>query len=349
MKPLTRPNKSCALAVTTGFLCVSACQPVPVTKTDLPVKPVVQPALKTLSIYPAHFQSWLTENPEQASAFEALRAYLTREGVADVLPLWQLIQTETPETAAQCGVEGFAMPPKEMWPTMVPTLRLVRQEIVPLLGPVKVLSSFRTPEANRCSSGAPQSPHRRYSALDLSVVAPMAQKELFAKLCKRWDQVPDVLGFGLGAYYTRSQPWLNKEGRFHIDTLGRRTWGFGYGAYTSHCRELGYISVKSPDQIKAEDEAKLKVEADVLAKEVADAKAKSEAIAIAKAKAKEDARVQVLEARKAAAAVKDVAVTPANAGAASVQNVIASKTLEPKDKAGESPSREKREHSAPKP
>ena len=102
-------------------------------------------------------------------------------------------------------------------------------------------------------------------------------------------------------------------------------------------------------KIKAEDEAKLKVEADVLAKEVADAKAKSEAIAIAKAKAKEDARVQVLEARKAAAAVKDVAVTPANAGAASVQNVIASKTLEPKDKAGESPSREKREHSAPKP
>jgi hypothetical protein len=279
---------------------VSSCQPAPAPVPPAQEKVGPKVTAPTPSPYPADFQAWLSSNPENATRFDALKAYLTREGVGDVLPAWQLVQTETQEAASECEIVRYAVPPQDMWPTIVPTLRLVRDQIVPLLGPVKVLSSFRTNEANKCALGAPESPHKRYSALDLAMVEPIPQKEMFAKLCKHWYELSPSWGYGLGAYYIRNYPQYNQEGRFHVDTLGRRTWGFSYGAYTSHCRELGYIKVKSPEQIKAEEEAKLKAEADALAKTEAEAKAKLEAETkakkdaeiLAKAKAKEDARLK---------------------------------------------------------
>jgi hypothetical protein len=275
---------------------------------EAPIAPVVRPvAVEAVANIgsqdgegPPYFRDWLAANPSEGVRYEALKAYLAREGVGDVLPVWQLVQTETVEAATKCEIAGFAIPPETMWPSIVPTLRLVRQEIVPLVGPVKVLSSFRTAEANSCAAGAEGSPHRSYRALDLATVNEVPQKELFAKLCKRWDQLSPDWRFGLGAYYTKYQPTLNQEGRFHVDTMGRRTWGFGYGAYTSHCRELGYISVKSPAQIKAEEEAKLKAEADALAKAEADAKAMAEEEA--KAKLERDKAMEAEKRLKAEAA-----------------------------------------------
>jgi hypothetical protein len=309
----------CAALLFLGLLMAS-CKPAPPSQ-PLPISPVATKAdPPTTNGYPADFTAWLAANPDQATQFDDLKAYLKREGVADVLPLWQLVQTETTEAAAKCEIAGYAVPPRDIWPTIVPTLRLVQAEIIPLLGPVKVLSSFRTNEANKCSLGAPESPHKRYSALDLAMVDPIPQKEMFAKLCKHWYGLSPRWGYGLGAYYVRNYEAFNEEGRFHVDTLGRRTWGYSYGAYTSHCRELGYIKVKSPEQIKAEEEAKLKAEADALAKTEADAKAKIEAEAkakleaetLVKAKAKEDARIQALAAEQAA---KTAAKTKAKAEA----------------------------------
>jgi hypothetical protein len=288
--------------LTALFLCglaFAACKPAQQASAPTPsLAPKVVPQPPTPSPYPPQFQAWLDANPAQIPRLKALNAYLTREGVADVLPLWQIVQTETIEAAQKCEIEGFAVPPQDMWPTMVPTLRLVKQEIVPLLGPVKVLSSFRTNAANKCSLGAPESPHKRYSALDLAMVNPIPQKDMFAKLCKHWHGLAPNWGYGLGAYYVRGYPAYNEEGRFHVDTLGRRTWGHSYGAYTSHCRELGYIKVKSPEQIKAEEEAKLKAEADALVKTEADAKAKLEA----DAKAKELEKTKLAEKAKKKAA-----------------------------------------------
>jgi hypothetical protein len=307
--PVQRAQLGLRASLLAICVLIASCQPAPQAPVPTPPRTVLKQAAQPPSPYPADFQVWLVANPDQASQFEELKAYLTREGVADVLPLWQVIQTETIEAATKCEIPGFAVPSQDIWPSIVPTLRLVKQEIIPLLGPVKVLSSFRTNEANKCSLGAPQSPHKRYSALDLAMVDPMPQKEMFVKLCKHWSGLSPRWGYGLGAYYVRGYPAYNQEGRFHVDTLGRRTWGHSYGAYTSHCRELGYIKVKSPEQIKAEEEAKLKAQADALAKAETDAKAKIEADAkaklqaetLSKAKAKEDARLKANEAAKAAA------------------------------------------------
>jgi Peptidase M15 len=332
---MSPPNQSRAYGMRSalrllGIFCavlLASCKPAnppPPTITQVRALPVTGNQARTTTEFPADFSIWLQENPASVVQIEALKAYLAREGVADVLPIWQLVQTETPQAAAQCQISGYAIPPQEMWPTIVPTLRLIRQEIVPLLGPVQVLSSFRTNEANRCSEGAPQSPHKRYSALDLAMVSPIPQKEMFAKLCKHWYGLSPRWAYGLGAYYVRGYAAYNQEGRFHVDTLGRRTWGHSYGAYTSHCRELGYIQVKSPEQIKAEEEAKLKAEADALAKTEAEAKAKvdadriakAEAESTAKAKAKEDLRLQALATAN---------LTKANADAVPPVKIIAGK------------------------
>lgn len=308
--PRVHLNVRIALTALVLSFLVASCQPahkpkiIPQQKAATPQSQAAKPGA-----YPPDFQAWIAANPDQRTQLDALNAYLTREGVVDVLPIWQLIQTETEAAATKCEIPRFAVPPQDMWPTIVPTLRLVRQEIVPLLGPVKVLSSFRTNAANRCSLGAPQSPHKRYSALDLAVVNEMPQKEMFAKLCKHWYNLSPSWGYGLGAYYVRGYPAYNQEGRFHVDTLGRRTWGHSYGAYTSHCRELGYIKVKSPEQIKAEEEAKLELEADALAKTEADAKAKIavdlkaklDGESLAKAKLKEEVRLKAIAASKAKA------------------------------------------------
>lgn len=276
---LTGPKMLGLLRFTSAMFAVfviASIPPIPrVTFKADPAIPqkMARPAFPPADSVPPHFRAWLNTNPQEQPRFDALSAYLAQEGVGSVLPAWQLVQTETVDAATKCNIAGFAIPPESMWPAMVPTLRLVRDEIIPLVGPVKVLSSFRTAAANKCSAGAEGSPHRRFSALDLATLNELPQKELFAKLCKRWDQLPASMGFGLGAYYTKYQPYLNQEGRFHVDTMGRRTWGFGYGAYTSHCHELGYISVKSPAQIKAEEEAKLKAEEDVKLKLEAETKA----------------------------------------------------------------------------
>jgi Peptidase M15 len=249
---------------------------------------------------PPAFLAWLKANPDQAPRYEKFKAYLESQGVGEVLPAHAVIQTETESEIGRCGIAPYAVPDESLWPAMIPTLRLVRDHVVPAVGPVQVLSSYRTEEANRCSAGAKNSPHTRFGALDLQIRNDMSQKQLFARLCKLWDDLPAELGFGLGAYYTRSMPGANEEGRFHVDTLGRRTWGFGYGAYTSHCRELGYISVKSPQQIKAEEEAKLKAEEEAKLKLEADEKAKKDL----EAKAKLDAAKKLADLQKAEQAAK---------------------------------------------
>ncbi|NJR20338.1 MAG: hypothetical protein HC777_01880, partial [Hyphomonadaceae bacterium] len=122
----------------------------PFEQIATPTPPAVQPEQPDNT--PPHFRAWLAQNRDQVPRFDALKAFLDAQGVGEVLPSWQLIQTETVDAATKCAVPGFAVPPAEMWPAIVPTLRLVRDQIVPLVGPVQVLSSFRTAEANKMFS-----------------------------------------------------------------------------------------------------------------------------------------------------------------------------------------------------
>jgi Peptidase M15 len=310
----------------------------PTPQSTQPTKPpriVVATTVDPLAGAPQDFRDWLAANPAELPRYQAFVAFLNAQGVADILPPWQVVQADTHIATGRCEIDPYVVPEEEKWAQIIPTLWLIKETIVPAVGPVRVLSGYRTPAANRCANGAEGSAHMSFSALDLQAInanATADQKQLFATLCRVWHQSPSSDAFGLGAYYVRNWTGMNEEGRFHVDTIGKRTWGHSYGAYTSHCRELGYIRVKSPEQIEAEEKAKLKAEEDAKLKAEEDAAAQLKEQADAAAKAKADAEAAQREAaRKAAIAAE--AARKAAADAAPVPTPSASVAPDPVESA----------------
>lgn len=112
---------------------------------------------------------------------------------------------------------------------MVPTLKVIRDEVVPLLGPIEALSVFRTDQINGCIGGASKSYHIRFYAIDMRSTANVSRAELVSKLCDLHRRKGRSLGLGLGIY---------KGVRFHIDTVSFRTWGHDYKTTTFPCRSI---------------------------------------------------------------------------------------------------------------
>lgn len=182
----------------------------------------------------ASFHRWLAQDVARRKAFDRFERFLTDRGVADVVPAWQLLRTDVRQ-AAKCGYGAFEIPAEEKWPAIVPTLRLVEQEVIPVVGRVEVFSSDRSDELNACVKGASQSRHRAFAAVDLVAPEQTDKIAMFADLCAMHRRVGARTGMGLGAYLDPAKPWLNRNGRFHIDQSGFRTWGFDYHRASSYC------------------------------------------------------------------------------------------------------------------
>ena len=180
------------------------------------------------------FDGWLAEEPERGTRFANFTAFLAEEGVADVVEPWQLMRIDA-FYAERCDLEPFTIPPEELWPNVVPALRLVRDEVVPAVGPVQVLSSYRTPELNVCARGASRSNHLEFSALDLATVPRRRGEALYRELCAMHEAAGPASRMGLGAYYDPSDEGF-AGGRFHVDGEGYRSWGRGYSSASSPCR-----------------------------------------------------------------------------------------------------------------
>ncbi len=155
----------------------------------------------------------------------AIEAYLAREGVGDVLPLADLLRSDARWRTCPAA-RPFAVPPRKLWPAMVPTLRYIRDELIPVTGPVRVVSGYRDPVANACFKGAKASRHLRFAALDLMPVRPLSRAELIATLCPLHERTGARDKVGLGIYTVT---------RFHIDTTGYRRWGADYSRASSPC------------------------------------------------------------------------------------------------------------------
>lgn len=185
----------------------------------------------------AAFQSWLREDASRRAAFDAFSAYLDKQGVGEVVPIWQLARVDG-QYAARCRSGYFALPPRAQWSQIVPALELVREQVIPVTGPVEVVSSWRSPEINACVGGASRSAHLDFKALDLVAVKRNDRRQLFADLCAMQRAAGRASRMGLGAYYNPDNPVTNWEGRFHIDAHGYRTWGFDYTAKSNPCPKL---------------------------------------------------------------------------------------------------------------
>ena len=172
------------------------------------------------------FLDWANANSQRLDAHVEFDKFLDREGVGGVIPTWQLMRVDG-NYASRCHTDFFNIPPREEWPNIVPALRLVRDEVIPTVGSVAAVSSWRSPAINSCVNGASQSRHLRFEALDMVALEVRDTKTLFRQLCELPGAVGRRKGMGPGAYFDPDVLERYKRGRFHIDASGYRSWGFG--------------------------------------------------------------------------------------------------------------------------
>lgn len=165
------------------------------------------------------YERWLADG--RRDAVEEYRRYLHAEGVADLVPMTQLLRSG--RRWRWCGASEFALPPKPAWPDTARSLRLIGQlHSAGLLDGAQIGSGYRDPELNRCEGGSSLSKHMRGGAYDFDLAADVDAESL----CAYWRRHGPAAGFGLGFYDRR---------HLHIDTAGFRTWGGDYRRRTSLC------------------------------------------------------------------------------------------------------------------
>ena len=178
----------------------------------------------------ADYLAWLARDPAHQQAVEAFRAHLASEGLENVVPVWQLIRTSSSWRA--CNADRFEVAPRDKWEHISTTLRFVRDEVVPALGPVEAVSGYRNERLNRCSAGAPESAHREFFAIDLAPVNPAVTRgQMIREICAAHASEGRAYNTGLGFY--------NGE-RFHVDSNGFRRWGANGSSATSPCGSARY-------------------------------------------------------------------------------------------------------------
>ena len=182
-------------------------------------------------------QRWIDENPERQVAFAEFTAFLESEGVGNVVEPMTLLRTDRPR-GRDCDGDLLAIPPRANWSQIVPTLELVRDVVIPAIGEVEVVSSYREPAMNQCAGGAEGSRHLSFAALDLVPRQQETAQETFATLCDTWREAGPASRWGFGAYFDSARPEANRRARFHVDATGWRTWGANYRNESSGCHQL---------------------------------------------------------------------------------------------------------------
>jgi len=175
------------------------------------------------------FDSWLDKVPARRAEVRDFAAYLAQEGVAGVLPTREILRNDS--SWSECHMDGpYSLARRAYWPHIVNTLRYIRDEIIPAIGPVEVESGYRDVTLNECSGGAAHSAHAQFYALDLVPTGVISRNALIARVCALHARTGAAYHIGLGFY---------DHTRFHIDSRSFRRWGSNYHAATSPCAHTG--------------------------------------------------------------------------------------------------------------
>jgi len=158
------------------------------------------------------FARFLREGNNRETYAE-LKNFLQSNQVDQVVPPFELLRQGS--DWREVGEPPFAIPPKENWKAMVDTLRVVQQEIVPRIGPVHVLSGWRTYGYNGKAGGSRRSKHMHFCGLDMVPQKKFSRKQLVPILRDIHKRVGKQWNMGLGIY---------SGVRFHVDTCGYRRW-----------------------------------------------------------------------------------------------------------------------------
>jgi len=170
------------------------------------------------------YRDWYAAAPWHATYVKAFNDYLTTWGVGGIVPTWQLLRTAS--DWQKCGAEPFEVAPSSEWPNIVQTLRYIRDEVIPKIGPVEAVSAYRNAQLNQCAGGAPESAHQLFEAVDLVPLRPMTREALIHDLCTVHARSGQRYAIGLGFY-----AYL----RFHVDSHRFRKWGIGNTPEAAPC------------------------------------------------------------------------------------------------------------------
>jgi Peptidase M15 len=175
------------------------------------------------------FDAWLNKMPSRRADVREFEAFLSQQGVADVLPTREILLNDT--SWSECHADGpYSLAERAYWPHIVNTLRYIHDEIIPSIGPVQVESGYRDTALNNCSGGAAHSAHAQFYALDLVPVGTISRNVLIAQVCANHARYGAAYHIGLGFY---------DHTRFHIDSRSFRRWGSDYHSATSPCAHAG--------------------------------------------------------------------------------------------------------------
>ncbi len=186
-----------------GFL--DQCGAVEVQRQDVPDRAMFDAFLAD----PVVAKTW----PDAGRRYEEFVLFLQQHNVDDVAPPWHLWRQGTDWRMTM--QPPFAVPPRDQWAGMVPTLRLLRDRIVPEVGPVEVVSGFRTGLFNELAGGSKGSRHQWFEAVDVIPRYWWAREALHHELLTVWEAQGPLSRAGLGLYGRL---------RFHIDTWRYRKW-----------------------------------------------------------------------------------------------------------------------------
>jgi uncharacterized protein YcbK (DUF882 family) len=159
----------------------------------------------------ARLAAWRAASAAQAAAVERFEQHLRAAGLADEVPLHELLRSAS--DWQRCAAEPFAVPPDSHWPRVRQLLGLLRElRQRGLLGPLELHSAYRDATLNRCAGGAPGSAHVHAFAVDFTPTDPAAADAL----CRFWREHGAGWQMGYGRY---------PSGRLHLDTWRHRRWG----------------------------------------------------------------------------------------------------------------------------
>ncbi|MDP5209691.1 hypothetical protein [Microbulbifer sp. 2205BS26-8] len=158
------------------------------------------------------FNSFL-QSGNNRERVNALEHFLATHGVGDITPIHNLLRQGS--GWLELREPPYAIPPREQWHNIVGTLALLRDKVQPLIGPVHVISAFRTDDYNRKLEHSDKARHRNFCGLDLIPKSHIGHRELVEELRTLHAQLGPESLFGLG---------LGDGIRFHIDTCGYRIW-----------------------------------------------------------------------------------------------------------------------------
>ena len=201
------------------------------TRTSLP-----QPTKTVVKIkpQPEAYVAWLASADHQ-QAVQAYKQFLKQKGLANLVPDHELLSSA--RDWQKCGVEPYAVPPREIWSNIVPTLSILKALVDDgVINDFEVTSVYRALSLNRCAGGADASRHVFNAALDFRI-GPEQPTDLDqfniqqtkTKLCQFWATKGQALNMGLGVY---------ASGQIHIDSQGFRAWEPDHHYKTSICQGL---------------------------------------------------------------------------------------------------------------